>query len=188
VSNALATQTACDFPTVLAHAQFLPDIHSCPKAQPVRHLNTTVMSLRGQNLASHILVYDSDCGPCTKFKNVVSFLDPRRTLSFASLVEADRLGLLNGLPQNVRYKSFHIITPVQSPRSGAEALPRLFGLIMGGTHVERAVRSIPFGFQVISSVYRVLSRVHDSGTCFPPGLGAMGSESASGSGLRPKQN
>lgn len=139
-------------------------------------------------MTSHILVYDSYCGPCTNFKSVVRFLDPRRTIAFASLAKADELGLLEGLPLDVRHKSFHIYSPDQSPRSGAEALPLLFGLIVGSRGVESAIRTIPFGFQAVSSVYGVLSRLHDAGSCASPQVGATGSKSASGLGLRPKPN
>jgi predicted DCC family thiol-disulfide oxidoreductase YuxK len=139
-------------------------------------------------MAPGVLVYDSDCGPCTDFKNMMSFLDPRRRLSFASMAEADELGLLDALPRAVRYKSFHIIAPGQCVTSGAEALPVLIGLLTGGIRIERAAHSIPFGFQAISSVYRVLSRLHDTGSCAPPGLVASGSKGASGLGLRPKPN
>ena len=135
-----------------------------------------------------VLVYDSDCGPCTGFKNIVRFLDPRRRLSFASLSEADELGHLDELPRTDRYNSFHIIAPGKGVMSGAEALPHLIGLLIGGESIERSARSIPLGFHMISSVYRVLSRLHDSGSCVPTGLGAPGSERPSGLGLRPKQN
>ncbi len=139
-------------------------------------------------MASNVLVYDSDCGPCTDFKNLVSFLDPRRRLSFASLAEADELGMLDKLPPAVRYRSFHIIAPDKSASSGAEALPVLIGLMSGGKQIERAARSIPFGFQLLSSVYKVVSKLHDSGSCASLGLGAPGGKRASDLGLRPKPN
>ncbi len=135
-----------------------------------------------------MLVYDSECGPCTDFKNLVSFLDPRRRIFFAALSDEDQLGYLDALPQAVRYKSFHIIAPGQSAISGAEALPALIGILTLGKPIERAAHSIPFGFQAISSVYRVLSRLHDSGSCTSPVLGAPGTKRASGLGLHPKPN
>ncbi|HEY6283962.1 MAG TPA: hypothetical protein VIW22_08575, partial [Nitrososphaerales archaeon] len=119
---------------------------------------------------------------------MVSFLDPTRRLSFASTAEADELGLLDSVPMEARYKSFHIVALGQSAVSGAEALPALIGLLTGEKLIERAARSIPFGFHAISSVYRVLSRLHDSGSCAPSGLGATGTKGAPGLGIRPKQN
>jgi predicted DCC family thiol-disulfide oxidoreductase YuxK len=119
-------------------------------------------------MVPNILVYDSDCGPCTNFRNIIGFLDPKRTLSFASFAEAEELGLLQGMPRELRYKSFHIITPGKPPRSGADALPLLFGLITRWSGIERTILLFPFGFQTVSSVYGVLSRLHDKGSCASP--------------------
>jgi predicted DCC family thiol-disulfide oxidoreductase YuxK len=135
-----------------------------------------------------ILAYDAGCGPCTNFKSIISFLSPRKKIGFVSLVAADESGLLDSLDSEKRYRSFHLLVPGQNISSGAEALPVLFGLIMGGRLVERAIQSIPFGFQTVSSVYGVLSRLHDSGSCNALRLGTSGNKRVFALGLRPKLN
>jgi predicted DCC family thiol-disulfide oxidoreductase YuxK len=115
-----------------------------------------------------ILVYDSGCGPCTDFRNVVGFLDPRRRITFMSLAEADRLHLLNPIASNLRYRSFHLLAHGKNVMSGAAALPELFGLLPGGKITKRVLQRAPFSFRIVSSAYRALSRLHDSGSCNTP--------------------
>ena len=51
-------------------------------------------------LEDYLLVYDADCGPCTKFKRAVDWLDKYNHLRYASLVDADACGLLNSIPKH----------------------------------------------------------------------------------------
>ena len=117
------------------------------------------------NQAKTILAYDSDCGPCTRFKNAISFLDARRRLGFKSLMAADRQGMLDSVPLGRRHRSFHLIGPDGIVSSGANALPGLVGLLPGGTVPSKAIASSPLLFRGVSFVYTVLSRLHDSGSC-----------------------
>jgi len=110
-------------------------------------------------------VYDSACGPCTDFRDLVGFLDPRRQITFLSLADADRVHILDPIARGMRYRSFHLISDGGNIESGAAALPELFGQFPGGNITKRILRSFPFAQRLASSAYGVLSRLHDSGSC-----------------------
>ena len=61
----------------------------------------------------YILAYDADCGPCTKFANAVDILDKYEKIEFIPLTKADQKGLLAKIPAPLRYKSFHLILPME---------------------------------------------------------------------------
>ena len=111
------------------------------------------------------LVYDADCGPCTRFKRIIGFLDARRTLRFASLVDADNRGLLDTVPAARRHRSFHLVSPQGKVDSGANALPGLVALLPAGRLTSEAIDSSPLIFRSVAFVYSVFSRLHDSGSC-----------------------
>ena len=113
----------------------------------------------------HTLVYDADCGPCTKFRRIIGFLDIRRTLLFASLVDADSSGKLNTVPAARRHRSFHLVSPQGKVESGANALPGLIALLPAGRLASEAIEASPFMFRRVAFVYSVFSRLHDSGSC-----------------------
>jgi len=113
----------------------------------------------------YLLVYDSNCGPCTRFRNVVDFLDAKGRLDFIGLVEADKDGLLDSIPVARRHRSFHLIAPGGTVASGAGALPPLIGLLPAGGAFERIMKlSSPVSFAT-RTLYSVFSRLHDSGSC-----------------------
>lgn len=113
----------------------------------------------------HVLVYDSNCGPCTRFRNIVESLDAKGRIDFVGLVQADRGGLLNSIPVGRRQRSFHLIAPDGTVASGTVALPPLIGLLPAGRAFERIMKlSSPVKF-VVKVVYSTFSRLHDSGSC-----------------------
>ena len=81
------------------------------------------------------------------------------------MAEADRMHLLDPIARSARYKSFHLVIPGREVKSGAAALPDLLGLLLAGKFTTRALHSVPFSLNMIASVYGVLSRVHESGSC-----------------------
>ena len=113
----------------------------------------------------HTLVYDADCGPCTRFSRIIGFLDTRRTLLFASLVDADSSGMLDTVPAARRHRSFHLVSPQGKVESGANALPGLIALLPMGRLPSELIDSSPFIFRSVAFVYSVFSRLHDSGSC-----------------------
>lgn len=116
------------------------------------------------------MAYDADCGPCTRFRRVVGFLDAGRNLSFVSLAVADRTGVLEGVPARLRHQSFHLVSPGGEIQSGAEAIPALTRVLPAGRLTSWAMVTVPGGTRAARFVYGVFSRAHDSGRmCASPG-------------------
>jgi predicted DCC family thiol-disulfide oxidoreductase YuxK len=116
-------------------------------------------------LANHILAYDVDCGPCTRFKRIVELLDARHRIDFLSLHKADKLGLLKGIPHPMRYTSFHLICPDGEILSGADGLVRLVAILPLGNQISKLIALTPGGEWMIKLLYKTFSRLHNSPTC-----------------------
>ncbi len=129
-------------------------------------------------LQKHLLVYDAGCGPCTKFRRSIEFLDSYGRLDYASLIEADSEGLLRDVPGRLRYRSFHLLSPEGKALSGAEAIPKLAALLPAGRLLSKLMTSAPGALWAIAFVYAVLSRLHDAGSCRHEGTRAESNESA----------
>lgn len=112
-----------------------------------------------------VLAYDADCGPCTRFKHMIDFIDTRNQVRFISLMEADKSGLLDSIPVSKRHTSFHLIFPSGTVLSGSEAIPSLIEILPGGKAISRVITSAPGGAKSISFVYAGFSRLHDRGSC-----------------------
>lgn len=115
--------------------------------------------------SKHKLAYDIDCGPCVRFKIAVDFFDRYHRIDFLSLIEADKFGLLNCVPQNLKFKSFHLISPDGDVKSGAEALLDLIELFPLGHSISKLIILIPGGKRMINLVYSLFSRLHESASC-----------------------
>ncbi len=113
----------------------------------------------------YIMAYDSDCGICTRFKNMINFLDTQGRLTFTPLISADNDGLLDSIPRNRRHRSFHLVNPSGRVYSGADALPVLFGLLPAGWALESVLRSSPPAMWLTRILYGNFVRYHDSGSC-----------------------
>lgn len=116
-------------------------------------------------MANHILAYDVDCGPCTRFKRIVGLLDARHRIDFLSLHKADKLGLLKGIPHPMRYTSFHLICPDGEILSGADGLVRLVAILPLGNQISKLIALTPGGEWMIKLLYKTFSRLHNSPTC-----------------------
>ena len=128
----------------------------------------------------HVLAYDSGCGPCTRFRNVVEFLDAKHRMRYVGLAEADRGGVLDAVDPGRRHRSFHLISPAGKVWSGPSAFPELASLLPGGLLLSRALATCPPLFSFAALVYGAFSRLHDSGSCgYAPG-GATPSGRTSG--------
>ena len=113
----------------------------------------------------YLLAYDAGCGPCSRFKALVEFLDARGAIGFASLREAEESGALDGVSPSLRYRSFHLISPRNGPVSGADALLPLVKLLPGGGVVSKVVDATPGSRRAIAFGYSALSKLHDAGAC-----------------------
>src|SRR5580704_16952139 len=56
----------------------------------------------------YTIAYDAGCGPCTKFRRAIEFLDTHGAIDFVSLPEANEMGLLDAIPERLRFRSFHL--------------------------------------------------------------------------------
>jgi len=104
-----------------------------------------------------ILAYDSDCGPCTSFRNAVGFLDAHRRMDFMSLNKAEEEGLLDSIPTLRRHRSFHLIFPDGGAFSGAKAIPVLAGLLPSGRITSKLMTLAPGGLTGVAFVYGMAS-------------------------------
>jgi predicted DCC family thiol-disulfide oxidoreductase YuxK len=116
-------------------------------------------------LSRLVLAYDADCGPCTRFKQIVDFIDAENQVDFISLMEADETGLLDTIPRSARHTSFHIIFQNGEVLSGSAAIPSLIELLPHGSVISRVITSAPGGLRAISFVYAGFARLHDKGSC-----------------------
>ena len=116
-------------------------------------------------MSEYILAYDADCGPCTRFRVALGFLDTFGRLDFMSLERAEGRGLLDAIPFQRRHSSFHLISPDGTAFSGAEALPKLISLFPSGTLFSILLSKAPGGLKTAAFVYGVASRLHNSETC-----------------------
>jgi predicted DCC family thiol-disulfide oxidoreductase YuxK len=114
----------------------------------------------------HVLAYDASCGPCSRFKAVVEFLDARKRIRFVALETADGSGLLDGLAPGLRFASFHLVPPAGARPgvgvwSGSEAiLPLMRLLAPWGREVSRVVEAVPGAKLAVRASYSALSRLH----------------------------
>ena len=116
-------------------------------------------------MQKYVMAYDADCGPCTRFKRLVDFLDRYRRIDPISLTRADELGLLDKIPHYLKHKSFHLISPDGYIESGAGALPALISLLPSGGYVSWIITSVAGGKRITNFVYSVFSRLHETGAC-----------------------
>jgi predicted DCC family thiol-disulfide oxidoreductase YuxK len=123
--------------------------------------------MQSESLSSrYILVYDADCGPCTRFSHAVDILDKYEKIDFISLTKADQKGLLDKIPTSMRYKSFHLIFPDREEvKSGSDALIKLVEILPGGRVISPIINYFPGGKQIVHFVYTKFSRLHDRGSC-----------------------
>ncbi|MBO0889071.1 DUF393 domain-containing protein [Candidatus Bathyarchaeota archaeon] len=112
-----------------------------------------------------LVLYDADCGMCTRFKKTIKLLDGHRNLTFMSIDRAEQIGLLDSLPDSRRHSSFHLVRPDKRVESGEKALPDLIRLLPAGRLVFRVILSIPAALKMLNIVYFTASRLHETGSC-----------------------
>jgi predicted DCC family thiol-disulfide oxidoreductase YuxK len=116
-------------------------------------------------MEKHVLVYDKDCGNCSRFKRIVNTLDAYKRLDYLSLVEADESGLLDPVPRSRRHRSFHLIYPGGMVISGSAAIPELISLLPSGRGGSFMICRAPGGRKIVNLIYSMFSRLHDTGSC-----------------------
>ena len=115
-----------------------------------------------------ILAYDAGCGPCSKFRAIVRFLDAHRLIDFMDIDEAERSGILDGVSQSLRFASFHIVARqgmgngTSGVASGSSAiLPLVWAISPSASRLVRRVPSLEatlrFGYSTLSRLHRACS-------------------------------
>ncbi len=120
---------------------------------------------RDRSLENYLLVYDANCGPCSRFKRIIDWFDIYDHLKYLSLMDADERGFLDSIPKDRRHTSFHLIFRGGRIESGSNAIPYLAALLPLGREVSFLIRTAPLGRRMIDFVYSTLSRLHDTGSC-----------------------
>ncbi len=115
-------------------------------------------------MTSSLLVYDSACGPCRASMTCLALIDTKRKLTFVSISQADRGGVLEPVAPAARRRSFHLVSPGGKALSGAEAVPELAGLLPLGALTKRALQLPPL-LHCVSLLYSLFVRIHDSSVC-----------------------
>jgi predicted DCC family thiol-disulfide oxidoreductase YuxK len=115
----------------------------------------------------YILAYDDSCGPCSRFKTIVGFLDARKRIEFVPLGTAAESELLRDIPPAARFASFHLVAPSSSGTgekravSGPEAiLPLLRLLSPTGVVSSKVLGRIPRLQAALAFSYSAFSRLH----------------------------
>ena len=112
----------------------------------------------------YLLAFDDRCGPCTRFRNVIGFLDPHHKLDYCGLNVAERSGRLDPVPPSRRHRSFHLVSPDGRVWSGPPALSPLTALLPFGKGLSAAMEFPPVS-SAAAFAYVVFLRLHDSGAC-----------------------
>jgi len=131
------------------------------------HKRTRILDMRAESASSkYILAYDADCGPCTKFSHIVDAIDRQGKIDFISLVNADQKGLLDSIPPNLRYKSFHLIFfPGGVAKSGAEGFLELIAILPAGKIISSIINYFPGGKRIVRFIYGRFSKLHSVRSC-----------------------
>ena len=116
-------------------------------------------------MAKYIVAYDIDCGPCTKFKQVVDYLDIYNKIDFLSLKEANSNGMLEPIPEHLRFQSFHLVFPDGQVLSGADALLNLIEFLPAGTYLTKMIRKLPYHKRLVIYIYKKFAQLRNYSSC-----------------------
>jgi predicted DCC family thiol-disulfide oxidoreductase YuxK len=142
-----------------------------PETKFVTSPYIALRAARGKHLptaSEFLLAYDAGCGPCSRFKELVEFLDPRNKVAYISLDDAEKASLLEGIPSESRFTSFHLLSTgrEQSSANGAPAVLLLLRVLAPlGDSFWMAFEKVPGSVALVSRAYGTLSRLHRS--CSP---------------------
>lgn len=105
-----------------------------------------------------ILLYDSDCGFCRWSVNKLLAWDRRRGLRPVALQDEESQELLNGMPEDERMASWHLVLPDGRVFSAGAAAPPLLRLLPGGSPLAALLATFP---GMTERTYRWVTRHRD---------------------------
>lgn len=91
----------------------------------------------------HVALYDADCGLCRWTLAKVLAWDRRSRLRPLALQSAEAAQLLDGLSDEDRMRSWHLVDPGGEVRSAGAALPPLMRLLPAGGPLAAAFACLP---------------------------------------------
>lgn len=103
------------------------------------------------------VLYDQDCGLCTRTARLLRRLDRRGRLQLVPFEEARRRGLASELSPDEFHASFHAVLP-EGVLSGARAIPAVLDRLPGGAPVASGIRRSPFLQRVTERTYEFVAR------------------------------
>ncbi len=139
-------------------------IHSISRIMETFSYPRTIQPIVSRRKRNHrdavvTMAYDDDCDNCVRFKRTVEAIDRGRKLRYVSLRDAERRGLLNGVPTELRCASFHLISAHGVVESGGAAIPTLVGLLGGGKRIG-AVAKLPGAMSFLTKLYAAATTLH----------------------------
>ena len=105
-----------------------------------------------------LLVYDSSCSLCVKFKNLAKSLDRRKRIEEASLSDSRIQDWAPGFDPQKIAKNFHLILPDGRVATGEMALPELLGLLPAGRPLAWVLRNLPGSRRLMFQLLKWLSK------------------------------
>ena len=104
-----------------------------------------------------VLFYDADCRSCRLLARLAVAADTRRRLRTSTLDSAEADRALAGLPSEVRYGAFHLLSG-GGVRTGAEAIQPLLELLPATAPLARRLARSPTARRVAGALYEGLAR------------------------------
>lgn len=90
-----------------------------------------------------LVLYDEDCGFCRWSADRFRMWDRNGRLAFGSIQAADRAGRLDAIPPELRYGSWHLITPDDRIWSSGAAVAPMMRRLPGGRTLAAIADTFP---------------------------------------------
>jgi predicted DCC family thiol-disulfide oxidoreductase YuxK len=112
-----------------------------------------------------ILLYDSDCGVCSRFKKMVELLDWDRRIDYLSLTDLKTNEILSHIPKELRLSSSHLVLPDGSVLTGSDYLSELFEILPLTRYTLKLFARFPYILFFWVFLFDVISRLHGTSFC-----------------------
>lgn len=112
-----------------------------------------------------ILLYDSDCGICSRFKRMVELLDWNRKIDYLSLTDPKSNGILTRVPEELKLSSSHLMLPNGSVLTGSAYLSELLGILPSTKYTLGVLARFPAISRFFIFLFDIMSRLHNTSFC-----------------------
>jgi predicted DCC family thiol-disulfide oxidoreductase YuxK len=114
-------------------------------------------------VGEYILLFDRDCGICSALGRWIHAADLRRRIRLRTLQSS--WDLLPGLPEDVVFSAFHVISPGGQVATGGDAVPVLIEALPMGAGLGRILRGSHGLMVQVHAFYRFLTRFRAQLVC-----------------------